>query len=227
MTWHDLVFLHWPVEAARLRPHVPEALEIDAFDGTAWLGVVAFRMSRVGAGLLAAIPRISAFPEVNVRTYVTHRGRPGVWFASLDAADPLAVRAARRLFHLPYFDARMSCRARRHGWREYTSTRVHRGAPPASLRARYRPRGEPFEAKPGSLERFLTDRLSLFAADREGRIRRGDVAHAPWPLQDAEVDLEDVRMTEALGIALDEAPRSVLFARLLDVVASPLAPPIT
>ena len=223
MTWHDLLFLHWRVPAERLRALVPAPLEIETFDGSAWIGVVPFRMSRVGAGLLAAIPKVSAFPELNVRTYVRHAGRGGVWFFSLDAADPLAVRVARRFFHLPYYDARMSCRARREGWTEYASTRVHRGAPAATLRARYRPTGDPAPAAPGSLERFLTDRLSLFAIDPVGRVWRGDVAHAPWPLQEAEVEIAENRMTAPLGIPLEDAPHA-RFARLLEVTASPLAP---
>ena len=112
MRWHELLFIPWTVPAAALRPFVPARLELDTFGGEAWLGVVPFRMSGIRKRLLPAVPGTAAFPELNVRTYVTAAaggGRPGVWFFSLDAANRLAVRVARWQFHLPYFDAAMSC----------------------------------------------------------------------------------------------------------------------
>ncbi len=111
MSWHDLLFAHAPVPVAALRAVVPAGLELDTFDGVAWLGVVPFRMTRVGPRVLPPLPGLHAFPELNVRTYVTRDGRPGVWFFSLDAANRLAVWTARRFFHLPYFHAAMTCRA--------------------------------------------------------------------------------------------------------------------
>src|SRR5579859_5771812 len=107
--WHDLLFAHWPLPAAILRPHVPARLEIETFGGQAWLGVVPFRMSGVRLRGTPAVPWLSAFPELNVRTYVVADGKPGVWFFSLDAANPMAVAIARAWFHLPYFRACMSC----------------------------------------------------------------------------------------------------------------------
>ena len=102
MQWHDLLFMHWPMAPAALRPLVPPPLELDTRDGTAWIGVVPFRMQGVHPHLMPNLPWISAFAELNVRTYVTIGGKPGVWFFSLDAANPLAVRAARLGFRLPY-----------------------------------------------------------------------------------------------------------------------------
>jgi len=100
-TWHDLLFAHWPVDKERLRAKLPPGIALDLFDGQAWLGVVPFRMSNVAPRGLPALPWVSAFPELNVRTYVTRDGKPGVYFFSLDAANPLAVQTARTLFHLP------------------------------------------------------------------------------------------------------------------------------
>ena len=145
-TWHDLLFAHWRIDAALLRPLIPAPLEIDTFQNEAWIGVVPFRMSGVRLRATPALPALSAFPELNVRTYVTYGGKPGVWFFSLDAANAIAVSVARAWFHLPYFNARMRCESR-NGWIEYTSERTHRGAASAKLRARYRPAGEIFLAQ--------------------------------------------------------------------------------
>jgi hypothetical protein len=129
MTWHDLLFAHWPVAPDALRALLPRTdppLELDVRDGFAWLGVVPFRMSGARFRWLPPVPGTAAFPELNVRTYVTAGGRPGVWFFSLDAASPLAVRAARATFHLPYFDAGMACEADGDGV-YYRSRRTHAG----------------------------------------------------------------------------------------------------
>src|SRR5688500_5474109 len=124
MRWHELLFMHWPVPAAALRPLIPAGLELDTFDGSAWLGVVPFRMSGIRRRLLPPVPGTAAFPELNVRTYVTAGAKPGVWFFSLDAANRLAVRVARWTFHLPYYDATMSCTRDRAGEVAYRSTRT-------------------------------------------------------------------------------------------------------
>jgi uncharacterized protein len=111
-SWYDLLFAHWPVDAAMLRPHIPAKLEIDTFDGRAWLGIVPFSMTGVRLRWTPPLPWLSAFPELNVRTYVTAQRKPGVWFFSLDAASALAVAAARLSFHLPYFRARTKAHPR-------------------------------------------------------------------------------------------------------------------
>lgn len=218
MRWHDLLFMHWPVPEGWLRPLVPPALELDVFDGSAWLGVVPFRMSGVRPRFLPGIPPLSNFPELNLRTYVTADGKPGVWFFSLDAHNPVAVRLARATFKLPYYDAKMSCRERG-GWVEYASVRTHRAAPPAAFRGRYRPAGEPFESRPGTLESFLTERYCLYAADGRGRVRRGDIHHRLWPLQPAEVEVETLEMKAQIGVELPGTEPLLHFAERLDVVA--------
>jgi uncharacterized protein YqjF (DUF2071 family) len=218
MRWHDLLFMHWPVPIAAMRELIPPGLEIDTFEGEAWIGVVPFRMSGVRPRFVPPIPRLSAFPELNVRTYLKAGGRPGVWFFSLDAASRLAVRAARVAFHLPCFDAAM-CMDARGGSIHYSSTRTHRNAPPASLRMRYQPTGNPYGSTPGHLDDFLTNRLCLYAADAKGRISRGDIAHAPWPLQAAEAEIETLAMTEQIGIELPRISPVLHFAKYLDVLA--------
>lgn len=215
MVWHDLAFLHWPVDAAAVQRLLPEDVTLDRYDGAAWLGVVPFRMTGVRWRMLPW-PAL-AFAELNVRTYVTVGGKPGVWFFSLDAASRLAVRGARWTYRLPYFDAAMSCERDGEAVR-YASTRTHRGAAAAVLRCRYAPSGPVAQARPGSLEAFLTDRYCLYVSGRGGRLRRGDIAHAPWPLQPATVAIEEDSMSAWLGIVREGAP-VVHFARRLEVVA--------
>src|SRR5271154_4830818 len=153
--WHDLLFMHWRIPPGTLRPMIPASLELDQFEGSAWLGIVPFRMTGVRLRGTPGIPGLSAFSELNVRTYVTACGKPGVWFFSLDAASTIAVAAARAWVHLPYFRARMSLKAAGDENR-YRSHRTHRNPPPADLRVSYEPTGRIFQARQGSLEYFLT-----------------------------------------------------------------------
>jgi uncharacterized protein YqjF (DUF2071 family) len=225
MTWETLLFMHWRVAAEALRPHIPAALAIDTFDGSAWIAVVPFRMRGTRPSFAPSIAPLSDFPELNVRTYVVQGGRPGVWFFSLDAASPLAVRIARRFFKLPYMDARMACQPepapRYADWGDgvrYASHRTHRGQPPADFAARYRPAGPAFCARPGSLDDFLTARYCFYAADRRGAVYRAEIDHPAWPLQPGEVEVECNTMTAPIGVTLPDEPPHLLFVRQLDVV---------
>jgi hypothetical protein len=213
MTWHDLLFMHWPVPEAVLRAHVPPGLEIDRFDGQAWIGVIPFHMSGVRPRLM---PLVLAFPELNVRTYVRCDGKSGVWFFSLDAASRLAVWAAQRFFHLPYRLAAMSV-SLQDGTVVYKSRRV--AAPEIQLACRYNPSGDPAPSTAGSLEHWLTERYWLFAANRRGEIFSGDIHHRPWPLQPAAVEIEVNSMTAPIGITLPQERPLTHFAKRLDVVA--------
>lgn len=227
MSWLDLLFAHWPVDAEVLRASLPAGLELDTFEGQAWIGVVPFRMTHVGPRGLNWLPGPSAFAELNVRTYVVAEGRPGVWFYSLDAASPLAVWAARTGFHLPYYRARMRCEGVDEGWIDYLSERRHGDAPAGVFRGRYRGVGEPYRAERGSLEHWLTWRYCLYAADRRGRVRRGEIHHAPWPLRRAEAEIETCTVTEGWGIALPEGVEPILhFVDRIDVVGWLLGPPL-
>jgi uncharacterized protein YqjF (DUF2071 family) len=218
MRWLDLLFAHWPVPVEALRPLVPAELEIDTFAGQAWLGVVPFRMEDVAPRFLPAPPRLGAFPELNVRTYVTHGGRGAVWFLSLDAASRLAVEGARVAFHLPYFRARMSAETEA-GWVEYRSERVDPRGPAAVFEGRYRPSGPVESAAPGSLAAFLTDRRGLFAVDGVGRLSWTAIRHAPWPLQPAEAEIRTDTMAAAHGIELPAVAPVLYFSKHLDVRA--------
>ena len=218
MQGQDLLFMHWPLREDMLQPLVPPPLTLDTFDGTAWLGVVPFRMSGVRPRFLPEVPWLSDFPELNVRTYVSAEGKPGIWFFSLDTHNPIAVRVARATFYLPYFDAKMSyhvvgdevrCR----------SVRTHWGAPPSEFAVRYRPVGDPFENRPETLETFLTERYCLYAADKRGNVRRGDIHHHLWSLQAAEAEIETLAMTQQIGVALPKKAPILHFSKHLDVLA--------
>jgi len=215
-SWHDLLFAHWPVDAAILRPLLPPQLQIDTFEGHAWLAVVPFRMTDVRLRGAPAMPWLSAFPELNVRTYVACGGKPGVWFFSLDAGNSLAVAIARAWFHLPYFRARMSC-AEREGWIHYQSERTHRGAPAGLLKGRYRSVDEVSPHR-GTLEYFLTERYCLYATDGHGQIIRGQIHHQPWRLQLAEAEFTGNAMAEAAGVVLPVRKPLLHFAKRQDVV---------
>src|SRR5215470_16360318 len=185
--WHDLLFAHWEVPVGKMRELVPHGLEIDTFESRAWIGVVPFRMSGVRLRGTPAVPGLSAFPELNVRTYVTAGGKPGVWFFSLDAANRIAVEVARALFHLPYFFARMRLEAAGDEI-GYFSQRMDRRGSGESLEMKYGAESKSFEAQPGTLEYFLTERYCLYAQRPDGALLRGEIHHAPWALQAANAE---------------------------------------
>jgi uncharacterized protein len=214
-TWEDLLFAHWPVAPEALRPALPAGLALEVRDGSAWIGVTPFRVRGLRLRGTPPVPWLSRFPELNVRTYVTAGGRPGIWFFSLDAARRAAVFAARRAYRLPYFHARMRA-ARRRGWIEYASDRRDRSGAPATLRASYRPAGPVRRAVPGSLEHFLTERYCLYAVHPARGLLRAEIAHAPWPLQPAEAAIGRNTMAAPLGLAL-EGPPLLHYARRVDV----------
>ena len=218
MRWLDLLFAHWPVDPEALERMLPAGLELDRFDGEAWLGIVPFTMDDVAPRGIPAIPRLSRFPELNVRTYVRHRGRPVVWFLSLDAASRPTVEGARRVFHLPYFRARMRS-SRTADEVAYRSQRIDRRGPPAELRARYGATGPARTAEPGSLEDWLTRRMRLFSADRRGRIHRTEIDHPDWALRPAEAEIAVNTMAAAHGLELPARQPHLMVVDRTDVRA--------
>jgi uncharacterized protein YqjF (DUF2071 family) len=217
-TWRDLLFAHWPVPTKSLQPWLPTGLSIDHFDGQAWIAIVPFLMTGIRFRGCPAFPYLSTTLELNVRTYVTVGGRPGVFFFSLDASSLIAVRVARRFFHLPYTDAVMSC-SQANGLIDYRSQRVH---PPAPFHARYRPTGPVAYARVGTLEHFLTDRYCFYTTNGAGQILRGDISHQPWPLQPAEAEIVENGLTIPWNIELPDTKPLLHFSQRLDVRAQGL-----
>jgi uncharacterized protein len=208
-SWHDLLFAHWRVPHDTLRPHVPEQLELEEFDGSAWVGLTPFVLSGLRLRGLPPMPYLSRCGELNCRTYVRIDDRPGIWFFSLDASSRLVVAAARVSYRLPYHYARIELEARRRFWAERAAD------PTVSFDAEYRPDGSQFEAAPGTLEYFLTERYCLYSDD--GRAR-AHIHHRPWPLQRAHAE---VALQALAPVALEGEPLCHFAARQ-DVVAWPL-----
>ena len=222
-TWYDLLFAHWPVPVADLRRVVPPQLELDTYEGQAWLGVVPFGMSRVYPRFTFSVPWLSKFLELNVRTYVRVGDKPGVYFFSLDAANPVAVEIARRTYLLPYYNARMTKQADG-DWLNYHSYRTHRGAAPAELQVRYRPVGEVYFSQPGTLESWLTERYCLYTLGRGNAVLRGEIHHAPWPLQRAEAKFTANTMAAPHGLTLPDTAPLLHFVRSILTVEWPIVP---
>jgi uncharacterized protein YqjF (DUF2071 family) len=183
-TWDDLLFVHYRVPAGRLGELVPDGLEVQQHSGSGWLGVTPFAITGLRARGMLPLPLVSSFLELNVRTYVTRDGKPGIWFFSLDASSQLAVEAARRLYRLPYFRARIAF-ARRSGRLKFDCVREEG----KEFSAAYRSTGPVAKAESGSLEHFLTERYCLYA-EHKGRLYRAEIHHRPWPLQPAEARID-------------------------------------
>lgn len=217
--WHDLLFAHWPIAFESLRGLVPPQLDLETLDGQCWVGVVPFWMSGVRARGLPAFPGVSRFPELNVRTYVTYGDKPGVYFFSLDAGSRLAVWGARVLYHLPYFYADMKSE----NVGDAIEYRCARRSGNAQFHARYRPTAPVELRPPGALEHWLTERYSLYTVHRD-RVHRGEVHHAPWPLQNACAQIGVNSMASTAGIVLPNTKPLLHFARRQDVLVWPLEP---
>jgi uncharacterized protein len=219
-TWCDLLFAHWRVPVEQLRRVIPPVLPLHLYDdGSAWIGVTPFVVKGLRPRGTPPLPWISHFPELNVRTYVELDGKPGIYFFSLDAARRAAVIAARRMYRLPYFHARM--RADRVGSRiDYESERIDPSGPPAAFRGHYSPSGE---ITHDHLARWLAERYCAYIVDESGQPLRIDIHHPPWPLQPAKGELEAQGMADQIGIELEGEPLLHFSARQ-DTLIWPLKP---
>ncbi len=217
--WRDLLFLHWEYSAPAIQATLPEGLFVDTFGGQAYLGVVPFFMRNIRPRFLPAVPGISDFMELNLRTYVHDcAGVPGVWFYSLDANQWLAVKIARHLFHLPYEHAKMTSRRTENGGIHYQSTRL--GGPTCIFE--YAPGTELPQPLPGSLEFFLIERYRLYSSAPDG-LRRGAVFHHPYPLCRAEGTAWNEHLLKLNGFApTGRPPDHIVMSRGVDVTIFPL-----
>jgi uncharacterized protein YqjF (DUF2071 family) len=224
--WRSLLFLHWVLPPGQVRPLVPPGLELDLFGGDAYVGLVLFTMRGVRPAGLPPVPWLSNFHETNLRTYVHAGGRdPGVWFFSLEAANPLAVVLARSLFHLPYHHARMGLDkvpgagppGDAFDDLTYRSRRLWPGPVPATSSVACRvPRRAPSPSAVGTPDHFLIERYLLYATCR-GRLLCGQVHHRPYPVQSAELLALDETLMDASGLLRPDNPPLVHFSCGVDV----------
>ncbi|MCC7449426.1 MAG: DUF2071 domain-containing protein [Anaerolineae bacterium] len=219
-TWADLLFAHWPIDPDELRRVLPAPLTLDTYEGQAWIGIVPFNITAFRPRWLPSIPRMTTFPEVNVRTYVMVGDKPGVYFFSLDAANWPAVIGARLWFHLPYVFAQMSV-SHNVDWVVYDSIRKDPSAPPGEFHARYIINGNLNYAPPGSLPHWLTERYCLYAVSPRQQVIRGEIHHARWPLQPATAKIAVNTLPLPGGLRLPNVPPLLHFAKKLDVAMWP------
>lgn len=206
--WDDLTFLHWRYPPEAVRQILPSGLEVDAFDGSAWVALVPFRMVGVRPPWVPQLGRLTTFPETNVRTYVMGPdGVPGVWFMSLDITRLLGVALARILFHVPYCWSRMSIDERSESI-SYSAQRRTPGPKGTASHAVVQP-GEPIPQS--DLTRFLTNRWRAYARLGEG-LAYAAVAHEPWPLRSATVQELTDDLVAAAGMKSPESPPLVHFS---------------
>ena len=223
-TWHDLLFAHWPVPVDLVRDKVPAGVELDTFGGTAWLGVIAFQLSDVRLNGIRAVAWVSNFPEVNVRTYVTRGGKPGVFFLSLDADNPIGIALAKPWFRLNYYRAQMELK-KQNRYIDFQSRRTQRGAPHAQFEASYRPCSPTFRAQSGSLEAWLTERYCYYTGplgDYGDRLYRCEIHHLPWQLQMAQARILNNTMALSHGIELPAIEPLLHYAGKMQALIWPL-----
>jgi len=217
-SWHDLLFAHWPLPVDQMRRVVPQPLEIDTFDDQAWLGVVAFRLSRIHLRGLPEAPGLSGFPEVNLRTYVSFDHQPGVLFLSLHCPNRLAMALARPWFKLPYHYAAVKHVGRADGGFRFESC----SRPGADFAATYRPISPPCTAKCESLEAFLTERYCYYSVGVHADVYRCDIQHYPWSLSQAEACIRRDTLGQPFGLPTAGHAPLLHFAKRTDALIWPL-----
>ena len=223
-SWEKLLFLHWEVDPEEIQKMLPEGLRVDLFENRAYVGIVPFYMWNIRPRYMPAVPWISYFLELNVRTYVHDaNGVPGVWFFSLDTNQPLAAYLGRRFFHMPYTQAQMKAERRSEGLIHY---QCHRKGTPDEEEAEYVYQGtsDPAPAVLGTLEYFLAERYLLYAVNKKnGTLYAGRVFHQAYPLQKAEVSRFSINPIKQAGICgVDSDPVHALYSEGVDVLAYPI-----
>jgi hypothetical protein len=223
--WNDLLFAHWPTPTARIEALLPDWLEADTYQGSAWLGAVPFWLDRIKIRGVPPLPGFHNFPDLNLRTYVRDRvtGTPGFFCFSVDSSNLLAVAAAHVMYHLPYCLAEMRLEPRsEREFAFYSRRRFSRE--PVIFKARYRglgPTRKTVEMSAGSFEYFFTERPCVFSTNRAGQPIRANLHHVPWPLEDAEAEIERNDLATAVGLELPDVEPVLHYSRRLGVYVWP------
>ena len=214
-SWLDLAFIHYRVPAVVVEAHLPAGVTVQQYDGSAWLGIVPFRMHDVMWRSLPAMPLFSSFGELNVRTYVEVDGKPGVWFFSLDAQSWPVVFGGCQLYNLPYHNAKVIHQCVEGGF-DFSSRRRSDGV---AFEGKFRPRGAVFYAAAGTFEHWATERYCFYSATRRGAVIRLEVHHAPWPLQVMEAELDASALLASVGFRVEEGEPRCHFSTGVAVVS--------
>ena len=221
-TWNDLLFAHYPIKMDKLRSLVPEALTIDSFDDVGWIGIVPFQITKSRMKAVPPIPGISAFPELNVRTYVSVDGKPGVYFISMDTTNLLAVSGARTLYHLPYVVADMNV-SYKEEFVNYDSKRLDDSG--ALLNCSYKPISDPYYPQKGLFDEWMAERYCLYTVNGSEEVKRCDILHEPWQLQIAEADFNLNTMLSHQSIFVENNAPILHFSKRKKVRIWPLVNP--
>lgn len=216
--WRHLLFANWPVSTDRLVAHLPDALAVDEYDGTGWVSLIPLVNVKTRPRGLPAWTGIR-LPELNVRTYVTYGGEPGIYFFSLDAQSLLSVIGARFTHYLPYYYARGHFQWT-DGQVNVVSRRCHPGERPAVFEASYWPTGEPFVAESDSLEEFLTERRRLYTQAPDGTVHYTDVTHERWTLYPAEMAVDGNTLFEANALPAPNTQPELYYSPGVDVITT-------
>lgn len=200
-TWHQLLFVHWPVDAAILRRYIPEPLDLDTYDGCAWLSMAVFYVTGARPRLFPAVTPLSRFFELNVRTYVTYGDLPGVYFFRLDVSKLPVVMGARAFFYLPYYFSKIDVNDTGNG----VAYACRHNEDAKVFQVRYRPVSDVFYAVPGTLTYWLSERYCLYTRHKH-YLYRCDILHDPWPLQQAEAEIMQNTMVDFVDLQVSESP---------------------
>jgi uncharacterized protein YqjF (DUF2071 family) len=223
--WNDMLFANWPVPAAALAPLIPEGLQVDTFQGSAWLGIMPFWMEQIKLRGLPPIPGARTFPHLSLRTYVRdpQTGTLGLTFLSLEASNLLAAALGRAFYRLPYHWAEMHMEQRSE--REFAFySRRRFAARPVIFKARYRglgPSQRLAESRVGTLEYFLMERYCLFSRNHDGQAIQASLHHVAWPLEEAEAEIEQNDLAAVLGVTLPDQEPVLHYTRRLAVYVWP------
>jgi uncharacterized protein len=221
-TWGNILFAHWPVPPEAVRPLVPDKLELDTWEGEAWVGITPICITGLRLRGTPALPLLSTFPEVDVRTYVQLEGKPGVFYFTLEAPNPVVAAAARLVYHMPFVAAEVSQESDGETF-HHRSCRTAGETGTVEWEASYHPVSEPFEARPGTREYFLIERWALYTVDGQGNIDRAEIHRLPWPVQRAQAEIRRNTLASACGIPLPHREPLLHFSQGVDVLIWPPA----
>ncbi|MDP6869588.1 MAG: DUF2071 domain-containing protein [Candidatus Poseidoniaceae archaeon] len=196
--WRYLSFMHWEIDPEKLANHLPDGLELDLFDGKAYVGTIPFLMKGVRPRLLPSVYGISTFPEFNVRTYVTKNGKPGVFFLTLDAESRVTCAYAPKFYGLPYRYSKCKLEISKNQYK-WNSKRPD---DEISLQGKSVPIGPIMQAEHGTLEYFLFERYCLYV-EHKGSLKMAYTLHNPWKFQVAEAEISSNSLTESFNLGIE------------------------